>query len=242
MLLLCRLCHACKTLPAAVESSQQNRLSLPSHGLFVALHVRPDGCLTGNSSDKSLPAAAEAVPKRILDLMNVEGLTRENVASHLQVSCVCLLALHQVHPALCLGLPGARLLPPCATDASMHVQEPEARPVFPAAQPCQGAAPLHCGHAALCSSSPVWLCVQKYRLYLKRVSGVQLGKDPMKGIKGGIDFGALMSNSVMGMGMRPQQAMPSMHAVRRFTHYASTMKGTLTANGNKSAAMYKLQR
>jgi SHAQKYF class myb-like DNA-binding protein len=28
---------------------------------------------------------AEAVPKRILDLMNVEGLTRENVASHLQV-------------------------------------------------------------------------------------------------------------------------------------------------------------
>ena len=29
---------------------------------------------------------AEAVPKRILDLMNVEGLTRENVASHLQVS------------------------------------------------------------------------------------------------------------------------------------------------------------
>lgn len=27
----------------------------------------------------------EAVPKRILDLMNVEGLTRENVASHLQV-------------------------------------------------------------------------------------------------------------------------------------------------------------
>lgn len=33
---------------------------------------------------------AEAVPKRILDLMNVEGLTRENVASHLQV-------LHQQH-------------------------------------------------------------------------------------------------------------------------------------------------
>lgn len=27
----------------------------------------------------------KAVPKRILDLMNVEGLTRENVASHLQV-------------------------------------------------------------------------------------------------------------------------------------------------------------
>lgn len=29
---------------------------------------------------------AEAVPKRILDLLNVDGLTRENVASHLQVS------------------------------------------------------------------------------------------------------------------------------------------------------------
>lgn len=27
---------------------------------------------------------AEAFPKKILDLMNVEGLTRENVASHLQ--------------------------------------------------------------------------------------------------------------------------------------------------------------
>jgi len=28
--------------------------------------------------------ATEAVPKKILELMNVEGLTRENVASHLQ--------------------------------------------------------------------------------------------------------------------------------------------------------------
>jgi SHAQKYF class myb-like DNA-binding protein len=35
----------------------------------------PDSYLTSN---------AEAVPKKILDLMNVEGLTRENVASHLQ--------------------------------------------------------------------------------------------------------------------------------------------------------------
>lgn len=32
-----------------------------------------------------MPFIAEAVPKKILDLMNVEGLTRENVASHLQV-------------------------------------------------------------------------------------------------------------------------------------------------------------
>lgn len=29
----------------------------------------------------------EAVPKKILELMNVPGLTRENVASHLQVLC-----------------------------------------------------------------------------------------------------------------------------------------------------------
>jgi len=29
---------------------------------------------------------SEAVPKKILELMNVPGLTRENVASHLQVS------------------------------------------------------------------------------------------------------------------------------------------------------------
>ena len=28
---------------------------------------------------------AEAVPKKILEVMNVQGLTRENVASHLQV-------------------------------------------------------------------------------------------------------------------------------------------------------------
>lgn len=28
---------------------------------------------------------SEAVPKKILELMNVPGLTRENVASHLQV-------------------------------------------------------------------------------------------------------------------------------------------------------------
>jgi two-component response regulator (ARR-B family) len=32
---------------------------------------------------------AEAVPKRILELMNVEKLTRENVASHLQVRYYC---------------------------------------------------------------------------------------------------------------------------------------------------------
>lgn len=49
----------------------------------------------------------------------------------------------------------------------------------------------------------------------------------MKGIKGGIDFGALMSNSVMGMGMRPQQAMPGIQPV---SHYANK-KATLLLNG-----------
>lgn len=32
-----------------------------------------------------LAMISEAVPKKILELMNVPGLTRENVASHLQV-------------------------------------------------------------------------------------------------------------------------------------------------------------
>lgn len=48
------------------------------------------------TKQRLMPAAeqstgcAEAVPKRILDLMNVEGLTRENVASHLQVRPCCI--------------------------------------------------------------------------------------------------------------------------------------------------------
>lgn len=33
---------------------------------------------------------SEAVPKKILDLMNVENITRENVASHLQVEFLSL--------------------------------------------------------------------------------------------------------------------------------------------------------
>ena len=41
----------------------------------LALHLKPMLSLR----------VTEAVPKRILDAMNVEGLTRENVASHLQV-------------------------------------------------------------------------------------------------------------------------------------------------------------
>lgn len=35
-----------------------------------------------------MTSISEAVPKRILELMNVPGLTRENVASHLQVCFV----------------------------------------------------------------------------------------------------------------------------------------------------------
>lgn len=34
---------------------------------------------------EAMDMIAEAVPKKILELMNVPGLTRENVASHLQV-------------------------------------------------------------------------------------------------------------------------------------------------------------
>lgn len=36
---------------------------------------------------------AEAVPKKILDMMNVENITRENVASHLQAFFLALCAL-----------------------------------------------------------------------------------------------------------------------------------------------------
>jgi len=36
---------------------------------------------------------AEAVPKKILELMNVENLTREKVASHLQVLFLIFYAL-----------------------------------------------------------------------------------------------------------------------------------------------------
>ena len=41
----------------------------------------------------SVVLVAEAVPKKILDLMNVEKLTRENVASHLQAFFLILYAL-----------------------------------------------------------------------------------------------------------------------------------------------------
>lgn len=35
---------------------------------------------------------AEAVPKKILERMNVDGITRENVASHLQVTFLLIIA------------------------------------------------------------------------------------------------------------------------------------------------------
>jgi hypothetical protein len=56
-----------------------------------AMHMMPQ-LVTGLPCQQTLLVMfrAEAVPKRILDLMNVEGLTRENVASHLQVATVSL--------------------------------------------------------------------------------------------------------------------------------------------------------
>lgn len=37
---------------------------------------------------------AGAVPKKILELMNIEGITRENVASHLQVFILAFCSHH----------------------------------------------------------------------------------------------------------------------------------------------------
>lgn len=50
-------------------------------------HLLKDQCFFLLIADPDFSAPiSEAVPKRILELMNVPGLTRENVASHLQVS------------------------------------------------------------------------------------------------------------------------------------------------------------
>lgn len=53
--------------------------------------VVPNLCVYNGMNDaeitefRTLCFIAEAVPKKILELMNVPGLSRENVASHLQV-------------------------------------------------------------------------------------------------------------------------------------------------------------
>jgi SHAQKYF class myb-like DNA-binding protein len=58
---------------------------LQLHGICVAHAVQPRNWASRHAEALVVTSRAEAVPKRILDLMNVEGLTRENVASHLQV-------------------------------------------------------------------------------------------------------------------------------------------------------------
>ncbi len=50
---------------------------------FVSCPPSPPHAST-QSPPPNLHPIAEAVPKKILELMNVDGLTRENVASHLQ--------------------------------------------------------------------------------------------------------------------------------------------------------------
>lgn len=51
-----------------------------------------------------LQGLKDAVPKTILQLMNVEGMTRENVASHLQK--------YRLHLKRATGLPPGAQLPP----------------------------------------------------------------------------------------------------------------------------------
>lgn len=55
-------------------------------GVTLALCASVDGncCRVAQPSKLAVQSVDRAVPKTILALMNVEGLTRENVASHLQ--------------------------------------------------------------------------------------------------------------------------------------------------------------
>lgn len=60
-----------------------NQLGIESESFLVILHRK---CVKKLIKNWVFGVNyAEAVPKRILDLMNVDGITRENVASHLQV-------------------------------------------------------------------------------------------------------------------------------------------------------------
>jgi hypothetical protein len=53
--------------------------------VFSVVHSLPPECPYWDVLLMCFASLAEAVPKRILELMSVQGLTRENVASHLQV-------------------------------------------------------------------------------------------------------------------------------------------------------------
>lgn len=71
------------------SSNSRSRDRAPDAATAIALPpvpVRPGRGVDMLKKRGPLVLIAEAVPKRILDVMNVAGLTRENVASHLQVA------------------------------------------------------------------------------------------------------------------------------------------------------------
>lgn len=76
----------------------------------------------------------EAVPKRILDLMDVEGLTRENVASHLQKYRLYLKRVQGINKAT--GKTTTRAKPPDAATSGPLVSAPPPPPMM--APPAMG--------------------------------------------------------------------------------------------------------